>query len=465
MFAQEQPLMDPTANYDSDGQYRIMTDGGLDGDGETETADTDGGVEAVAAADVRTTGGAEKAVGTFGGTDRLPVDRDYVWDEYVPTRETTAEFQSTNGEKAEIRAEIDARDITGKKARILLGGPTGAGKTLLAWDAAADYSAPLFTIQASYGMNEADLLGAPIIDGEGTAWTDGVLTKALLCSQERLTFLLVDEANRARARGKASLYSALDDRCEVVLNGRGGEVVRGNPMNLVVIATINQGTGHMVEKMDVAEKRRFGNKWDVGYLGVAHPEQEAKLITDRTPAGTLLAAKMVEIANNIRDRAEDAQSSIGIGIPTSTVIEWAQTAAAYHNAGLSSHEGGAIIAAAENSIVRPLYGDDEEAVRVVADAIESSLKDAPFPDEEFADWLPKSAYPSFLNVEELFEELGLDVEDVIDSDVPTVDSGEDGVICADGCGFEAPYDFYAERYPDEEAWMDCPNCESVVRFD
>jgi len=117
-----------------------------------------------------------------------------------------------------------------------------------------------------------DLIGRPVLQAGETLWADETLTKALLCSKERPTMVVIDEANRAPARAKSSLFQALDWRCEAVLGGRGGEVIEGTPLDLVTLATINVGPGYQTEPIDKAEKRRYGNRWSVGFLGMSQKE-------------------------------------------------------------------------------------------------------------------------------------------------------------------------------------------------
>ena len=300
----------------------------------------------------------------------MPVSRDYDWDEFVPNADDVAEYIPTNGEYESITAQIDAREVTEQLPHFRLSGPTGSAKTTLAKWLAAERGWPLFTIQASHSTSGADLLGSPTIGADDeTKWVDGTGTKALLCSRERPTVVLLDEVNRAPAEVKDVLYSMLDDRATVELEGgRGGETIAGNPLNLVVISTMNEGVGHIVEELDHAEQRRLGAKFEIDYLGVNNPGKESALIADRTPVSEAVAEKMVSAANDVRELAKDTQSRVRYGVPTSLTLEWAKTAYAYDDAGMSD----ALVKAGRASVSRPFY-DDAESRETVENTIESTF--------------------------------------------------------------------------------------------
>jgi nitric oxide reductase NorQ protein len=308
----------------------------------------------------------------------MPVNRDYDWNEYVP--EDIPEFHST-GTLERMMAGINNREETGRLPRFWIGGATGCGKTMCALYIAQENDIPLITIQAKYSMSEADLLGLPNINDDHTFWQDGPLTKAILASRDGPVILLIDEVNRARPESKSALFSALDDRCEVVLDGRGGEVVRGDAMNLITVGTINEGSGYYTEEMDLAEERRMGNKFDMDYLGRSAREKAVELLTTRTPAHEGVADELITAANDVREMADKDDSPVAKGVPTSMVISWAQTAAQYDLEGIDNP----LWAAAVDAVIRPFYGDGpgEQQVR---QTIRSVVDGAPFEQSEFDAW-------------------------------------------------------------------------------
>ncbi len=309
----------------------------------------------------------------------MKTHRDYDWQVYIP--EDIPEFYSTQNELKEIEALVETREKTGKLPRFLLGGPSGSGKTHLAMYIAQKYNMPMFVIQCKWSLDESSLLGRPIIVRGETVWQDGPLTKALLCSQQRPTVLLLDEVNRARPEAKSVLYSALDHRCRVELDARGGEVIEGKSLDLISFATMNEGRGHFTEELDEAEKRRLGNRWNTTYLGENDPEKEVELLINRADIPEKLSVLMVRTANDVRKLAEDIESPVEQGISTGSLIEWAKTARSFSKKGIEN----SVVTASTSSVVKPFYeGNAEE---VVKEAIKSYLNGAPTEEKEFEEWL------------------------------------------------------------------------------
>lgn len=344
---------------------------------------------------------ASRASNVAGAPDRMPVNRDYLSEIDLLVPSNVAEYVPHNGELEQILADVDACGVTGKLPRYLIGGPTGAGKTHLAQFIAAEREAPLFTLQMRYSVDEADLLGSPFITDNESMWVDGTLTKALLASKEREVVLLIDEANRARPDSKGVLFSALDDRCRIELDGpRGGEVIEGNARNLIVVSTINENTngetGYHVHDIDTAERRRLGSKYDVDHLGIDHPAREAGVVTERSPVCGEFAHLLVKAANDVRAAASDPQNiKITTGVPTASVIEWAQTAYAFAEADISNP----VMTAADSVIARRYYGDDADERREVLTLLRNYADGAPvdadalraFLDDELVDEIDAAA--------------------------------------------------------------------------
>lgn len=314
-----------------------------------------------------------------GGSDP-EVDRAYDWDEYVLS--DVPEYEPHNGELDRIEAIIESRHDTGERARFLIGGPTGCGKTTLAEHIAAKNGWPIITIQGRYSMYDVDLVGQTKIRGNSTVWVDGPLTKALLASQDGPVVLLVDEANRSRPEAASVLFSALDHRASITLDERGGETIRGDPLNLISFATINEGRGYYVEDIDTAVRRRYGRKFEVDYLGVTHPDREAAMVVDRTPAGAEVADLLVKASNAVRDLAAEGDSIIDTGVPTSTVLSWANTAYAYDTQGIDNP----LLEAGIDTVVTPLYDRPDERDEVTS-TLTSHLDGAPFDADEMTGWI------------------------------------------------------------------------------
>jgi MoxR-like ATPase len=353
---------------------------------------------------------AEALVGEGGsnGLDRMPVNRGYDFSNHRV--EEPHEYFSSDDELAELNAMVNAREATGEPVRALIDGDTGTGKTTLAENVSALQEAAYFEVQMSPNMDEGDLFGSPALAGDESVWVDGTVTKALMASaapetqvkngwaadlesaHDGTVVLLIDEVNRAPPRAKNALFSALDHRGHVTLEGpRAGEVISGDPLDLVVIGTINQGDEyHGTARMDLAEKSRWTTRFTSEYLaqdpdgeGV---EREAELLVSRKGVAPELARTMVETVARVRKRANDrSDRAVTFGIPTRAVLAWGGTAHALAEAGLDNP----VVRAAERAVVKPFYdkAEHQDARDEVMSIIEDKLHGAPFEAdayEEFA---------------------------------------------------------------------------------
>lgn len=317
--------------------------------------------------------------------------RDYEWDDWVP--EGVPEYVATDGEYDEIQAEIEFIEEADNPAHIRMTGPTGAGKTHLPKFLGQEDGLPVFDISVKWAIDTTDLLGRFVYVNDETRWINGPLTKAVMASNERPVILLLDEVNRARPEAKAALFEALDDRAQVTLDALGGKTVEGNAENIILFSTMNVGSGHVVEELDLAEQRRLGGMWEVDYLGQNHPDREANLLTERTPIHDGLAGKLVEAANDVRQLADEVGQQVDRGIPTGLLIEWSASAYKYALAGLSNP----VMRAAKSNVIRAFYQDgdrDAPGRDTVVSTIESHFDgvpaDAVLESDEWAAWTGES---------------------------------------------------------------------------
>jgi Mg-chelatase subunit ChlI len=259
-------------------------------------------------------------------------------------------------------------------------------------------------------MSSADLFGSPSLAGDESVWVDGTVTKALMASasvetqvergwaedeeaaHDGVVVLLVDEVNRAPARTKNALFSALDHRGRVTLEGpRAGEVIQGDALDLVVIGTINQGDEyHGTARMDLAEKGRWTTRFTSEYLA-QNPydeegiEREAELLAERKDVPPELARTMVERVAQVREKADDADDRIvQYGIPTRSVLAWGGTAGAYYEEGIDNP----VMRAAERTVVKPIYDmpEQDDARDEVRSIISDKLDGAPFDPEAYDEY-------------------------------------------------------------------------------
>ena len=251
----------------------------------------------------------------------IPMERNYNWNDYIP--DSCIEY-------VEQRDELRKVEV-GERFRIE--GPPGCGKTLLVEYYCYKKRLPLFEIQG-YGAHVADLIGRPWIVKDTSFWSDGLLTKAILCSRERPCVLLVDEFNRMDPREQAAFLEISDFRCQLSIPAT-GEVLKGNPQNLKIFLTMNVGSEYFVHRLDDAVKRRFPCiKLD--FLGLVNPELEVKAIVEQSSISKSTAEVLVKVANEIRKAATTKYSTITRGIPTHNVIEWAKLINAYTKVGIEN---------------------------------------------------------------------------------------------------------------------------------
>lgn len=417
-----------------------------------------------------------QATGQEGGdTLRAPVDRDYDWGSRVPGAAQTPEYISSNGEKQEIELEIaaiqqwmqevraDLREDLGEAPtpeqitdecrrreqaadeyaprlpRYMVDGPTGCGKTTLATDIAARppqavqaaaeaQGIPVVEVQFTYDMSPAELLGSPQLVAGNTVWEDGGLTQALLASREGPVVVVLDEVPRARPEVHSTLMDALDHRARVKLTGRGHEEIQGIPHNLITVATANLGDEYQNFEMDPAHKRRLGDRHSVDYLGVNYPAREADLVADRSGCPARLADLLVEVANAIRERADDATSDVRFGVPTAALIDWAQKARSLAAYDLEGQEGleDPVVQAALGTLVRRWYDDNQAEADTVRQVVKDELTGCPYDPEDLAVWAGEQEY----------------------------------VLCQDECGYQAPVDEAEDAGVLD--WMECPDCDGPV---
>jgi nitric oxide reductase NorQ protein len=412
--------------YASAGEDMTRSDGTPD---ETDAPVRDDTVDAdrAEAEDVR------DAIAEHGGL--LPVDRRYDWDEHQLDSDEVPDYVSANGEYDDIVQEIETRRETGKLPHFNISGPTGCGKTTLAERIAVDMNAPVFEIHCHEGLRPSNLLGMPTYVGDETWWIDGPAPKALLCSQERPTVVILDEVNRTSSRVLGVLMSMLDHQARVTLDARGGESVQGDPMNLIVFSTMNEGEGYVVNSIDTAQKRRLGNKYYTDYIGMNDPTAESDLIAERTPISREVAIELVETANSIREKA-DSDSAVSMGVPTDTILDWAATAWAYRDHKTAK---GPLVKAGERAVLNKFFRGDDREEDTVRTTIEDHLEGMPIDPEE------KKSGASVMS------------EEVADDD--TIDVSDETYLMCEECGWYNR----AEDAPDEAATtMSCPECSSAI---
>lgn len=294
-------------------------------------------------------------------------------------------------------------------------------------------SSPYFEITMSHAKYAKDLIGHPHIGDDGTTFIKGKVTNAVEASNEEPTILTLDEINRAPTSAKDELYDALDGRVKVSMDEVGGIEIEGTPDNLIVISTMNKGSGHHVEPLDFAEKRRLGSTYYVDFLGKEYPDKEIELTTENTPIPENLASEMVSTANDIRDTAENNDTDLSYGVPTGTLLEWGREAYTNHIAGIEQP----VVSAGTSSVAKAIYDHDEQEVTKVESIISKNLRGVQF-----------------------FEE---DEEDEEDNSSTTSGIAETRYVCQDqndeGCSWSATE---SNAPVEAEKFLVCPECDGEL---
>ena len=373
-----------------------------------------------------------------GETGRMRVNRDYDFESRIPDVDPEGYVQQGN-EMDKWRAEVAGalNDQTSHKAGMSVSGPTQIGKTYAAKCLAATIEAPYYRLQCTDGMEDADVQGDVSYVDDETWFNDSQVVQALISSQVRPTVLLVDEANRTPPQAKSALFPVLADECEITIPGR-NETISGDPENLIIMSTMNEGAEYVTYDFDFAEIPRFRRKHELTHLGMADASAEASLMQRETGIDLSLAMDMVEKANIIRGEAADdsLDSVVDGGVPTGVMIEWASTAQQY-----DQFIDDPVYEAAKDAVATPFYPatDDPEAHDYVMDVL-SGLKGTEYQDAQDGD----------------------EEETTDPAPEPAESAGDDGAMV--DC-LACEYRESAETAPDAiGATLRCPQCDGDLTF-
>lgn len=235
-------------------------------------------------------------------------------------------------------------------------------------------SAPYYEVGMSHAKYAKDLIGHPHIGDDGTVFIKGKISQAVEATQKETTVVCLDEINRAPTSAKDELYSALDGRVKISMDEAGGVEISGDASNLIVVSTMNKGSGHHVEPLDFAEKRRLGDTYYVDFLGVENPDKEIELIVENTPVSNALASEIVRTANEIRATASSEGTELSYGAPTGTLMVWAKKAFTNHLVGKSEP----VVRAGKSALANNIYDHSEEEMSEVSTIISKNMQGVDF---------------------------------------------------------------------------------------
>jgi nitric oxide reductase NorQ protein/cobaltochelatase CobS len=181
-------------------------------------------------------------------------------------------------------SEFDIYDSAMANAEnVLVFGPTGSGKTMSVLAYASARNLNYYNISSHNGSEPSQWIGQwiPTTDGH-YAWQDGAVTQIV----RNGGVLLLNEVNFLPERVTTAIFSLLDDRREIQLMGKDGEIIKAHP-NLLIVADMNpmyRGTRPLNE----AFKNRWAHKLEFDY----DPKIEKALVKSKS---------LIEMANALRE--------------------------------------------------------------------------------------------------------------------------------------------------------------------
>lgn len=212
-----------------------------------------------------------------------------------------------------------AQIARGKNA-FLFGHP-GTGKTEWATQLAAKTGRPFALISCDSATDGPTLVGMTVPCGDGVAWQDGQLTRAI---QIPGCIICIDEPSLARPGALFVMQNVLANRVLYIgENGRRVKVAEG----VVFIACDNtNGTGGGARrgftdtnKLNMAFMDRYGVRVKFDYMSA---NEERDIIVSYTGCTPELATLLVTAAATTRAAAEGQQLTVGIGLRR--LLSWAE---------------------------------------------------------------------------------------------------------------------------------------------
>ncbi|MGN1400432.1 MAG: AAA family ATPase [Bacillus sp. (in: firmicutes)] len=134
---------------------------------------------------------------------------------------------------------IDAIAVLSLGMNVLLTGPTGSGKTVLAETLSNLFRQPMFSVNCSVDLDAEALLGHKTVSYEGDKQTIEFVPGPVVQSMKDGAFLYIDEINMTNPDTLPILHGMLDHRRRIT-NPFTSEVITAKP-GFNVIAAINEG--------------------------------------------------------------------------------------------------------------------------------------------------------------------------------------------------------------------------------
>lgn len=231
------------------------------------------------------------------------------------------------------------------KLPVMLKGPTGCGKTRFVEYMAWRLGRPLITVACHEDLSSTDLVGRFLLEGEGTVWHDGPLTRAV--RQGAICYL--DEVVEARKDTVVIIHPLTDHRRRLPIEKRGTVVDAPNEFMLVV--SYNPGYQSILKDLKQSTRQRFvAMEFDY-----PNPELETEIVTREGGIDETTARDLVTIGQKVRNLRGHGLEE---GVSTRLLIYAAQLIAGGINP----------IDAAEVALASPIT-DDRELQRSIREIV------------------------------------------------------------------------------------------------
>lgn len=228
------------------------------------------------------------------------------------------------------------------KQNVLLRGPAGSGKTMCILGFASSRGYRYYNVSANVGLEPSHLFGAwtPTETAGVFRWQDGPVTDLV----RNGGVLLLNEIDFMPERITTVLFGLLDDRREIQLLEKGGEVIKAHP-DLLIVGDHNPNYRGS-RPMNQAWKDRFSHKLEFGYDKAI----ERKLIKSKA---------LLDLANQLRSAHDKGE--LDTPVSTRGLINFVKNA---ENVSLDY---------AINSYLNGFGDDEREGVKLVIETVKYNL--------------------------------------------------------------------------------------------
>lgn len=196
---------------------------------------------------------------------------------------------------------------------VMLTGPAGTGKTSLGQEIAARTQRPFFHIACNEATDAPTLIGQKVPEGTGTAWKDGLLTRAIRTPG---AVVLIDEPSTARPGALMVLQNVLADTRALTIDET-GEHVPVAPGVVFILCDNTNGSGDQTGQytgtatMNRATLDRCAYTYAASYPS---PDTEARILVNKTGCTQAVADLLVKFANTARADTASGKLSGSVGL-------------------------------------------------------------------------------------------------------------------------------------------------------